>query len=318
MRTITTHHINPCNRAITIEAGDEPGPGGASHVYDVRLPGWTRAPSTGPGELPHAHAAWLLNFQMGVVQPNGEGANGLTHEALLAIIIDRLQGFQAGPWACPENTAVLAHLQGALAILAARTKRRDEHGIEGTHAADPAPALETRSGGQIAYEAWCRGVNHPPRWDLVTEKPVWEATASAVVVAAVKLGQTQRTIAYWPTLVETAARAAHEANRAWCLQFMDQSQVGWDDAPEWQRASAIKGVEAIAVNPATTPKQSHDGWMAQKVADGWTYGPEKDPEAKRHPCLVPYAMLPAAQQAKDHIFGAVVRAVLSAAAQRGG
>ncbi len=107
-----------------------------------------------------------------------------------------------------------------------------------------------------------------------------------------------------------AAQAAHEANRAYCIAIGDESQVHWEDAPEWQRDSAIAGAQAIADDPATTPEQSHEGWMAQKLADGWVYGEVKDAEAKTHPCIVPYAKLPETQRKKDGIFGAVVRAVL--------
>ncbi len=111
----------------------------------------------------------------------------------------------------------------------------------------------------------------------------------------------------------TAARAAHEANRAWCLSQGDTSQPSWDDAPPWQRDSAISGVLAILADPMTTPEQSHKGWLAMKEAAGWKWGPVKDPEAKVHPCFVPYDQLPEAQRAKDSIFGAVVRAILHAA-----
>lgn len=108
------------------------------------------------------------------------------------------------------------------------------------------------------------------------------------------------------TLVLALAHVAHETNRAYCRSIGDDSQPGWDDAPEWQRESAIKGIEgALAGN---TPEQQHQSWMDQKVADGWVYGPVKDPEAKTHPCLVPYAELPAEQQVKDHLYMAVVKA----------
>lgn len=113
--------------------------------------------------------------------------------------------------------------------------------------------------------------------------------------------------------IEAAARAAHEANRAWCIAMGDTSQPSWDEAPEWQRSSAIKGVELILAHPDTTPEQSHEGWLKEKADTGWKYGPVKDVEKKEHPCFVPYDQLPAAQRAKDHIFGAVVRAVLAAA-----
>jgi len=110
--------------------------------------------------------------------------------------------------------------------------------------------------------------------------------------------------------IAVAAEAAHEANRIYCLSIGDESQLTWDEAPDWQRKSAFAGVKAIAEDPATTPEQSHEGWLAQKAADGWKYGPVKDPDKKEHPCFVPYAELPPEQRIKDEMFGAVVRAVL--------
>lgn len=105
------------------------------------------------------------------------------------------------------------------------------------------------------------------------------------------------------------ASVCHEANRAYCLTQGDTSQLPWTEAPDWQRQSAILGVEkAIA---GATPEQLHESWTAQKVADGWIYGPVKDADATppTHPCLVPYPELPAAQQVKDALFGAVVNAL---------
>lgn len=111
-------------------------------------------------------------------------------------------------------------------------------------------------------------------------------------------------------MIEACAQAAHEANRAYCLAIGDTSQVAWPVAPEWQRESARKGVKgALAGN---TPEQSHESWLAEKVATGWVYGPVKDPQAKTHPCMVPYGQLPPAQRAKDTLFLAVVRAVAKA------
>lgn len=104
-------------------------------------------------------------------------------------------------------------------------------------------------------------------------------------------------------LLEACARAAHEVNRA----LGDASQSSWDDAPDWQKSSARNGVAgAIAGN---TPEQSHQSWLAEKIATGWKYGPVKDPEKKEHPCMVPYDQLPAAQRAKDELFLSTVRAV---------
>lgn len=109
---------------------------------------------------------------------------------------------------------------------------------------------------------------------------------------------------------EQIARVAYEVNRAYCQSMGDSSQVPWEEAPEWQRASAMLGVRLHSDNPNAGPKGSHESWMAQKVADGWTYGPEKRPDLKQHPCILPFDQLPREQQAKDFIFRAVVHALL--------
>ena len=107
--------------------------------------------------------------------------------------------------------------------------------------------------------------------------------------------------------IEACARAAHEANRAYCIALGDTSQPPWESAPEWQRQSARNGV--IGALSGHTPRQSHESWLREKEATGWKYGPVKDPEKREHPCFVPYDALPAAQQRKDGIFIAVVRAI---------
>lgn len=109
--------------------------------------------------------------------------------------------------------------------------------------------------------------------------------------------------------VEEIARVCHEVNRAYCKSMGDMSQPQWNLAPEWQRASAIAGVETHLANPDITPEKSHEAWLAMKYADGWKYGSQKDPYRKEHPCMLPYAQLPAEQRAKDYLFKAVVDAL---------
>jgi hypothetical protein len=109
------------------------------------------------------------------------------------------------------------------------------------------------------------------------------------------------------TKIEACARAAHEANRAYCIALGDNSLTPWEDAPEWQKTSVRNGVRG-ALN-GNTPEQSHESWLAEKAATGWKYGPVKDPEKKEHPCFVPYSELPPAQRAKDEIYTTVVRVV---------
>ena len=109
--------------------------------------------------------------------------------------------------------------------------------------------------------------------------------------------------------IEDVAKIAHEANRAYCQTIGDNSQPSWESAPEWQKDSAREGVKfhfgAIDAGTAPTPSASHDSWLAQKRAEGWTYGPVKDPAKKEHPCFVPYDELPMEQRRKDYIFAAI-------------
>lgn len=108
------------------------------------------------------------------------------------------------------------------------------------------------------------------------------------------------------TLAHLIAQHAHELNRQYCRALGDDSQPEWEDAPDWQKDSAIAGVKMHLANPEATPEDSHISWYAAKEADGWVYGEVKDPEAKTHPCMVPYAELPEQQRAKDYLFRSTV------------
>lgn len=107
---------------------------------------------------------------------------------------------------------------------------------------------------------------------------------------------------------EKVAAICHDANRRYCIENGDMSQPAWEDAPDWQRASAINGVIFHLHNPDAGPSGSHENWMRTKEAEGWTYGDVKDPERKTHPCMIPYEDLPFEQRMKDHLFVAIVHA----------
>lgn len=104
------------------------------------------------------------------------------------------------------------------------------------------------------------------------------------------------------------ARVCHEANRA--LQYVHGDPVPslpWDCEPEEIRASVIEGVRRI--RRGLTPRENHEEWRKLKVEQGWTWGPEKDPERRTHPCLVPYSDLTPEQRDKDQLFLMIVTAL---------
>lgn len=116
MREIHSHKVNPANDVLKVLVLDEEGPGGAHHAYSIELPSGKET---------------AINFQNGPI--NEVGVNGLTHEALLAIIVDRLQCFQKGNYACRENAIALTKIEEAVLWLQKRTLDRMRRGVEGTH-----------------------------------------------------------------------------------------------------------------------------------------------------------------------------------------
>lgn len=114
-------------------------------------------------------------------------------------------------------------------------------------------------------------------------------------------------------VIAAIAAICHEANRAYCATIGDNTQKSWDDAEQWQRDSAVKGVQFTVDNPNAPASAQHDAWTADKVSQGWEYGLVKDASAKTHPCIVPYDMLPAQQRAKDSLFQGIVKSLLPGA-----
>lgn len=131
-KELDAHRDHPNMIGLTVHATDYPGPGGAHHRYVIG--GFDLM--SNPASLPdvNQHTCTLV-FQQGAVKQ--VGVNGVTHEALLAVVIDRLEAFQAGPYACSENALALDGLRIALKSLKSRTARRTGQGIEGTMAKDP-------------------------------------------------------------------------------------------------------------------------------------------------------------------------------------
>jgi len=118
MRQLDEHKINTANDALNVTVLDEPGHGNACHEY----------------EISHSDMQpTRISFQNGPINADGNGVNGLTHEVLLAIVADRLRGFQSGPYCCKANACALTHIEEAQHWLQQRTLERMRRGVEGTH-----------------------------------------------------------------------------------------------------------------------------------------------------------------------------------------
>ncbi len=132
MREIDGHKVNPANDVLKIEVLDEPGAGGANHLYSItgfNTGSNPSCPFTERYGQPSDHTTIL--FQNGPITE--AGVNGVTQEVLLEIVADRLRSFQAGPFACRENALALTKVEEAQHWLQQRTLARMRRGVEGTH-----------------------------------------------------------------------------------------------------------------------------------------------------------------------------------------
>lgn len=122
VREIKTHAVNGLNEVLRIEVLDEPGQGNACHDYRISVPN---------GAEVSRGVCVDISFQNGPIAE--AGVNGISNEALLAIVRDRLNGFQSGPYECDTNQLALVHVIQAMEALASRTAERVARGVEGTH-----------------------------------------------------------------------------------------------------------------------------------------------------------------------------------------
>ena len=90
-------------------------PPGHSYYADI---------SAGPNSRPLT----IIEFQNGPIPTNG--TNGLTNEALLAILIHRTETLNA-QYPCAENEAAIEFMNKARDAFEARTANRKARGVEG-------------------------------------------------------------------------------------------------------------------------------------------------------------------------------------------
>jgi RyR domain len=58
-------------------------------------------------------------------------------------------------------------------------------------------------------------------------------------------------------------------------------------------------------------ENAHEMWAAERIAQGWTFGPARDDAARHHPCLIPYPALPENEKTFDRITAmGTLRAIL--------
>lgn len=121
MRELYKVVVDTSHKYTNVYASDYIGPGGAHHNYDI-----VHKEEGKPDRF-----LATLNFQDGPIKE--AGINGVMDENLIAIVIDRLQGFQTGDYKSRYNAIAITKLEEALMWLQKRTRDREARGVEGTH-----------------------------------------------------------------------------------------------------------------------------------------------------------------------------------------
>lgn len=128
-RELTGFKFTPANEPLNITVMDAPAIGGGNNYYTITGMSYEANPVAGGTNIPieMIDTAHIL-FHNG---PVTNGANGITDQTLLAILIDRFKGFQSGPFKCEESAQTLYHLEWAMKWMERRTKERVSRGVEG-------------------------------------------------------------------------------------------------------------------------------------------------------------------------------------------
>ena len=132
-RYLDLRGLTPIDTHLQARVFDAPGDGGASSQYEVFITNATDVKRLENEQLAVTatdEVLAMITFQKGPPQ-NGASINGVTNETLLAIVLDCLDGFQSGPFACAQNAEAQEHLRKAIAALQGRTQERVDRGVEG-------------------------------------------------------------------------------------------------------------------------------------------------------------------------------------------
>ena len=123
-RTVPDAKIMNPSQFCTVQAVGEPNRGGANIRYLI-YSGVEADPEGGASV-----EVCDIRFQDG--HPGEVGYNGILDSALLAVLIDRLKGFQSGPFSSREGAIALTKLEEALLWMDKRVANRTAQGVMNT------------------------------------------------------------------------------------------------------------------------------------------------------------------------------------------
>lgn len=124
-RELFDHKNNKFNReCVRVETADLRASDNAHHAYNITV---FHDYTTGMDNVPVEEVT--LNFQNGGLKE--VGANGITDQALIAVVLDRVRSFNDGQFRCRENSMVITKLEEALMWMEKRSNDRARRNVEG-------------------------------------------------------------------------------------------------------------------------------------------------------------------------------------------
>jgi hypothetical protein len=106
--------------------------------------------------------------------------------------------------------------------------------------------------------------------------------------------------------VTDTARMCHEVERSYCEAIREDCKP-WSELSDTEKSHIVGKVAFRIIYPDAKASAFHESWMISLMSKGWKYGKEVSQDNKTHPNLKPFHHLPTEQQAKDHIFMAIVQ-----------
>jgi hypothetical protein len=93
--------------------------------------------------------------------------------------------------------------------------------------------------------------------------------------------------------------AAHEPRLLLASRQRAQQTPRMNYVPKPFAVAGVTLLPELLILTERLAENAHDLWAAQRIQDGWTYGPQRDDKAKKHPCLVAYTDLPDSEKEYD-------------------
>jgi len=129
-RELFDHKTSKLNReCIDVVTADLRSSDNAHHKYKVIVKPFIQCRSENDGVDESPVEICELNFQNGGLRE--VGANGITEQALIAVVLDRLRSFNDGQFRCRENSVAITKFEEGLMWLEKRANDRAARGVEG-------------------------------------------------------------------------------------------------------------------------------------------------------------------------------------------